>query len=66
MLSRPPRTTNSPASQRTRGLNRFSNSSGMVITPEARSGPITNPVRPTNHITTHMITPIAAPAKPFS
>ncbi len=47
MLSRPPSTMTTPASQRTREPKRFSNSSGMVITPESRSGFTQKPVQPT-------------------
>ena len=66
MLSSPPSTTNSPASQRTRVLKRFSKSSGIVITPAARSGPMMKPVRPTIQNPRAINTPTIAPASPFS
>src|SRR6267154_2180557 len=50
MFSTPPSTTNRPASHLTLTPNRFWNSSGIVITPERRRGPITNPVRPTKYM----------------
>ena len=52
--------------QRTRGLKRFSNNSGIVITPAFRSGSITKPVRPTTQIAAAITTPIIASANPFS
>ena len=43
MFSRPPSTITTPAAQRMLGPNCFSNSSGMVITPESRSGLMQKP-----------------------
>ena len=52
MLSRPPRTMTTPAAQRIFGPNCFSNSSGMVMTPESRSGLMQKPVTPTTNMAT--------------
>ena len=65
MFNTPPSTTNKPASQRTLTPNLFWKSSGIVITPERLSGPITKPVRPTKYIAPAMSTPIVAPANPL-
>ena len=50
MFSRPPSTMTTPASQRMRGPKRRSNSSGMVMAPESRSGLMQKPVQPTTSI----------------
>ena len=53
-----------PAARRTRRPNRFSNSSGSVITPASRSGLMQKPVVPTTNIARAMRIPGVAPAKP--
>ncbi len=65
MFKTPPRMITSPANQRTRLPNRFSKSSGMVITPALRKGTITKPVHPTANIARQPRTPGMAPARPF-
>ncbi len=65
MFSSPPSTITTPAAQRMRGPNRFSNSSGMVITPALRSGLMQKPVRPTTSIARAMRMPGVAPANPY-
>ena len=65
MFSNPPSTITTPAAQRIRGPNRFSNSSGMVMTPASRSGLMQNPVTPTKNIASAMRMPGVAPAKPY-
>jgi len=66
MLSTPPRMTTSPASQRTSFPNRFSKSSGMVITPALRRGTITKPVMPQKSMAAAVRIPGVAPESPFS
>ena len=65
MFNSPPSTITTPAAQRMRGPKRFSNSSGMVITPALRSGLTQNPVTPTKNIAKAMRMPGVAPAKPY-
>jgi len=66
MFNTPPNTTNQPANHRTDTPKRRSKSSGIVITPARRNGPITKPEAPTKYIAKAMINPTTAPAKPFS
>ena len=66
MFNSPPNTITTPAAQRMRGPNRRSNISGMVITPESRSGLMQKPVRPMKNIATAWQKPGMTPANPFS
>ena len=65
MFNSPPSTITTPAAQRMRGPNRFSNNSGMVITPASRSGVMQNPVMPTRNNAKHERMPGVAPANPY-
>ena len=64
MLSSPPSTTTTPASQRMRGPNRRSNSSGSVITPASRIGRMQKPVMPTRSKARQWMMPGTIPPKP--
>ncbi len=65
MLSRPPRTITTPDARRTPTPNRFSKSSGSVITRASRSGFTQKPVTPTKNMARAWRIPGVAPAKPY-